>query len=195
MEHELLQEICDAPDLGRLLSHRLFGGTPELFGDRSAWIEWRCELADGLGVDDHSVLIVGSAAFGISLNPSNDFRAFTPTSDVDVAVVSQRHFDIAWFELREMRDKHWLAMPAPVKYELKRFAPNYVFSGAIATDKILARLSFGKQWVVALSTMAGIEPTLDRDVKVRLYRDPEALRGYQMRGLRTAREALEAGGP
>jgi hypothetical protein len=50
--------------------------------------------------------------------------------------------------------------------------------------------------VAALSAMAGVEPTLDRDVKVRLYRDPEALRAYQLRGLRTAKEAMEsAGGP
>ncbi len=194
--NSLLHEIYKAPDLARVLSHHLFGGTPEIFVDHTAWIDWRCELADRLGVDDHSVLIVGSAAFGISLNPNNNFRAFAPTSDIDVAVVSQRHFDAAWFELREMRDKHWLSMPRAVKNELVRFAPNYIFSGAIATDKILARLSFGKRWVIALSAMAGIEPTLDRDVKVRLYRDAEALRAYQMRGLRTAREALvSAGGP
>jgi len=195
--HQLLHEIYDTPDLPRLLSHRLFGATPNLFdGDHKEWIEWRCELADGLGVDDHSLLLVGSAALGISLNPTNDFSAFGPKSDVDVAVISQRHFDAAWFELRELRDKRWRSLPSRVKNELRRYAPNYVFSGAIATDMLLGRLSFGKAWTVALSAMAGIDPTLDRDIKVRLYRDPEALRAYQLRGFSAAREALlTTGGP
>lgn len=197
MPDELLEEIYTAPDLARVLSHRLFGGTPGLFeGNHAGWIEWRCQLADGLGVDDHGVLLVGSAAFGISLNPYNNFRPFNVQSDIDVAVLSYRHFDAAWFELREMRDKNWLSMPTAVKNELRKFAPNYVFAGAIAIDKLIGRLSFGKQWMVALNAMAGEEPTLDRDIKVRLYRDAEALRAYQMRGFRTAKEALvSAGGP
>jgi hypothetical protein len=193
----LLEEIYDATDLGRLLSHRLFGGTPGIFaGDHSAWIEWRWTLAAGLGVDDHSILMVGSAAFGISLHPDKDFRAFSDKSDVDLAVLSQRHFDVAWFEMREMRDKKWLSMPTSVKNELRRFAPNYVFAGAIAMDRLIGRLSFGKQWMIALNDMAGQDPTLGRRIKVRLYRDAEALRAYQLRGFRDAKAVLDnAGGP
>lgn len=192
----LLEEIHEAKDLGRVLSHRLFGGTPQLFDSHGAWINWRCQLADGLDVDDHGVLIVGSAAFGISLKPHAGFRPFSTNSDIDVAVVSQRHFDAAWFELRELRVKHWLGLPQPVKNEIRRFAPTAIFSGAIATDRLLGRLSFGKQWLGALSAMAGVEPTLDRDVKVRLYRDAEALRAYQLRGLQSAQDKLNArGGP
>lgn len=194
MGHPLLDEISGSDDLGRLLSHWLFGATPEIFGTRGDWIEWRCQLADGLGVDDHGVLLVGSAAFGISLNPHNSFRPFGPHSDIDVAVLSVHHFDIAWFEMRAMRERGWFSLPQRVKNELKRFAPNYVFAGSIATDKLIGRLSFGEAWVEALGEMTATEPTTDRTIKVRLYRDAEALRAYQMRGLRDARDALVAQG-
>lgn len=183
--------------MARLLSHRLFGGTPALFsGQQDAWIDWRCRFAEQLAVDDHSILLVGSAAFGVSLNPHKDFAEFTRASDIDVAVLSQRHFDLAWFELREMRDKRWLSMSRSVKNELKNFAPNYVFAGCIATDKLIASLSFGAQWLRALTDMAGHKPTIGRDIKLRIYRDAEALRAYQLRSFRAANETLvAAGGP
>src|SRR4051794_29552655 len=95
----LLEEIYESSDLPRLLSHRLFAATPAIFeGAQEDWVEWRCELAAGLGVDDHSILIAGSAGFGVSLDPDGGFSAFGPRSDVDVAVLSHRHFDLAWFE-------------------------------------------------------------------------------------------------
>ncbi len=130
------------------------------------------------------------------MNPYKDFAEFTAASDIDVAVLSQRHFDLAWFELREMREKKWLSMSRPVRNELKNFAPNYVFAGCIAMDKLIASLSFGKQWLLALTSMAGYEPTLGRDIKLRIYRDAEALRAYQLRSFRAANETLvAAGGP
>jgi hypothetical protein len=187
----LLQEISESPDLARLLSHRLFGATPSLFdGDRTSWVEWRYTLATGLAVDDHDVLVVGSAAFGISLHPDKEFRPFGDHSDVDIAVLSQRYFDTAWFDLRKLRDQAWRSMPQPVKNELQHYAPNYVFSGSIAMNRLIGRVSFGKDWLTALSAMAGLEPTTGRQIRVRLYRDAEALRWYQLRGLRIAKENL-----
>lgn len=187
----MLAELESAGDLGRFLSARMFAATPSIFGgDHQSWVHWRCELAERLGVDDHGVLLAGSAAFGISLNPDKAFRPFDVRSDIDVAVIDQRHFETAWYELRHMRERLWTQMPRPVKRELKRFAPNYVFSGAIATDKVLSRLSFGRDWLLALNHMAGVPPTEDREIKVRLYRDAAALRDYQLRGLRDAQAAL-----
>lgn len=197
MANALLAEIFTAPDLPRFLSARLFDATPSVFGgDHDAWVNWRAELASKLGVDDHGVLLVGSAAFGMSLSPAKEFREFGPHSDVDVAVVSPRHFDVAWFELRDMRSNRWQSLPSHFKRELLNYTPNYVFFGSIATDKVLGRLSFGKQWTVALNDMASVSPTLDRRINVRVYRDPEALRTYQLLGLKKAKEALlSAGGP
>jgi hypothetical protein len=195
METDLLEEIHDSTDLARLLSHRLFAATPRIFNeDRSSWIDWRYTLAHELAVDDHDVLVVGSAAFGISLHPEKDFRPFSDRSDVDVAVVNQRYFDSAWFDLRKLRDQSWRSMPQYVKNELKDYAPNYVFSGSIAMGRLIGRLSFGKKWLTALTMMSNVDPTTGREIRVRLYRDPEALRWYQLRGLKMAKENLLASG-
>jgi hypothetical protein len=191
---QILDEIRQEPDLAKVVSNRLFGQTPTLFeGDRDLWVDWRYELAAGLDVDDHGILLVGSAALGVSLNPEKGFRPFGEHSDIDVAVLSQRHFDSAWFELRELRDRRWASVPLSVRNELRQYAPNYVFAGSIALDRLLGRLSFGKAWLEALTQMATVDPTVDRRIRVRLYRDAEALRWYQMRGLRIARETLDGG--
>ena len=43
---------------------------------------------------------VGSAAIGCSLNPVKNFKPFDSASDVDVAVISNYHFTVAWRYLR-----------------------------------------------------------------------------------------------
>ena len=43
---------------------------PFLFDqDIEMYASWRCKLAKGLGVDPSSLVITGSCAFGVSLNP------------------------------------------------------------------------------------------------------------------------------
>jgi hypothetical protein len=67
---------------------------------------------------------------------------------------------------------------------------NYVFSGTIATDSILPLLPFGPRWQVGLDAMGAIEPTVGREVKLRIYKDYDSLRHYQARGIELLRNDL-----
>ena len=62
--------------------------------------EWTTQAATLLDVDSKNVTVVGSAACGVSLNPYKNFKLFDGSSDVDVAVISTYHFDLAWRLLR-----------------------------------------------------------------------------------------------
>jgi hypothetical protein len=147
-----------------------------LFSDRSQYIDWKTALAADLEIDPYMLIVVGSAATGFSLSPEKEFAAFRPGSDVDVAVVSMRHFDDAWRWLRDLGPEKLLS-----KFERDMFTwhrRNLVFDGAIATERLLSRLSFGPKWASGLGHAGKREPTVGRAVKARIYRDFESLRKY-----------------
>jgi hypothetical protein len=153
---------------------------PHLFGaDQLKYIGWRRALAGKIGVDPCAIVLTGSAGVGFSLNPNKGFKVFDNRSDIDVAVVSSYHFEIAWRYLRSLgSDYHRLGPGA--RRSVDDHKSKYVYFGTIATDQILAHLPFGKEWLIALSDMAALSPTEDREIKARVYRDFDSLRGYQV---------------
>lgn len=166
------------------VSHYLFDRVPFVFGgDLGAWIAWKTKLAKQIDVDPRDVVLTGSAAIGFSLSPDKNFSAFHEGSDIDVGVVSAFHFDMAWRHLRQQRTA-WLTIGGKTKGAIEAHRKNYVFAGTIATDKMLGILPFGLTWQQALDQMALVEPTLGRDVKLRIYRDYDALRYYQASNIR-----------
>jgi hypothetical protein len=184
-----IEEMISATDISDLVSCHLFDAVPFIFeGDETKWRKWRTELAFDLDVDQQSVFLVGSSAVGVSLNPHKNLRIFGDDSDVDVAVLSYRHFEDGWRTLRSMSRTARLRLSPAAQIDLKEHAPNYIYFGSIATDRILSALPFGPRWAKAIEQAKTRAPTLDRDVKLRLYRDVESLRRYQMRSVRMTRD-------
>lgn len=167
---------------------------PLLFeGDIERYASWRCQLAKGLDVDPSSIVITGSCAFGISLNPNKNFRFFDPSSDIDVAVISDYHFNHAWRVLRNLgAEIHKL--PPPTKQSVLDHVQKYIYWGTVATDRILHILPFGKAWNEALGKMQQITPTEGRTIKARIYKDFDSLRSYQVNNLKNLRsQEIEKG--
>lgn len=187
----LAKELLDhAPE--DYVSHRVIDRVPVVFKNRTSYIEWKQSLAESLQVDPYGVILVGSACTGFSLSPQKNFREFNQKSDLDVAVISDRHFDEAWRFLRDLgSDIHKL--PADAKRAVNSHRSGHVFDGVIATDRFVQYLPFGRTWVPALELATTTQPADGRAVKVRLYRDLFALRSYQRRGVEEARTRLMEG--
>ncbi|TWG21425.1 hypothetical protein FHX34_103963 [Actinoplanes teichomyceticus] len=168
-------------------SHAVLDTVPWIFRTRSLYIDWKSHLAKDLEVDPYSLIVVGSACTRYSLNPTKGFSEFHPGSDIDVAVISARHFDEAWRALRS-----WPAQPMSKRKaaQLEQHRRSLVFDGTIATNDILSRLDFGPQWSTALNRAGNRPPTEGHSVKTRIYRDFESLREYQVRGIKALRENL-----
>jgi hypothetical protein len=174
-------------------SHQILDRTPWIFATHREYIEWKTRLATGISVDPFSIIVVGSACTGFSLNPSKDFSRFHAGSDVDVAIVSPRHFDEAWRWLRSLGPLD--ALPAG-SFERDMFAwhrRNLVFDGTIATDRLLDRLPFGPTWASALARSGKGMPINGRAVKARIYRDYESLRAYHVKNVSNLRAGLLSG--
>jgi hypothetical protein len=173
-------------------SRNLLDRIPWLFSDRHQYIDWKASIAAELEVDPYMLIVVGSAGLGFSLSPNKHFAPFGPHSDIDVAVVSQRHFDEAWRWLRGLRAVDLLERDRLERNMLSWHRRNLVFDGAIATERLLPKLPFGSKWASALGHAGGREPTVGRAIKIRLYRDFESLRIYHETNIRDLREGLSA---
>tara|TARA_Y100000296_G_scaffold85988_1_gene124254 strand:- start:4152 stop:4754 length:603 start_codon:yes stop_codon:yes gene_type:complete len=161
--------------------------TPYIFnGEFRAFEEWRYQLSSLIGVDASEVIITGSGAFGVSLNPNKNYRMFDESSDIDVAIISEYHFNISWRFLRNLGSEIHKFSPA-VKQSIKDHVTRYIYWGTIATDKILPHLPFGKEWAESLREMSYHPSTSGRDIKARIYKDFESLRAYQINNLRNLR--------
>jgi len=109
---------------GDFVSAHVLEPIPNLFaGDLGLWIAWKTRLALLLEVDPYEVVLTGSGAVGFSLNPSKSFASFHAGSDVDVAVISSHHFDLAWRYLRRTHTS-WLSLPNEMKRALRSHREN-----------------------------------------------------------------------
>lgn len=153
-------------------------------GDAGLYAEWRHDLAKNLGVDASALVITGSGAFGVSLNPDKNYKYFDDDSDIDVAIVSEHHFNVGWRTIRNLGSKFHKLSPLE-RASIVAHQKNYIYWGTIATDRILGVMPFGQEWSKALSEMANVDPTKGRTINARIYKDFDSLRAYQVFGLKT----------
>lgn len=185
-----LQDAILSRDPNDFVSHYIFEPVPFAFSaDFDAWVSWKTTLAKGLEVDPYDIVLTGSGAVGFSLNPYKGFSAFNAQSDIDCGVISAYHFDVAWRHLRQMRPS-WLSLSNSAKRAIEDHRKNYVFTGTIATDSILSILPFGKGWQNSLTKMSWQNPTIGRDIRLRIYKDYDALRQYQSMNIKRLRSKL-----
>jgi len=158
-------------------------------GDLQLWIDWKETLAVLLYIDAYDIVMTGSASMGYSLNPMKSFKAFDNLSDIDCGVISEHYFNVAWRHLRQSQVA-WLGYPKKLRTALTSHRTQYIFDGTIATDRIMSILPFGRDWQGALEIMSEVPPTVGRDVKLRIYKDFDALRHYQSRNVEALRNNL-----
>ena len=137
---------------------RLFDVIPFIFADTHTCSDWKIKVAQMLKVDPCSVYVIGSGCTGISLNPNKGYKAFNDDSDIDVAVISGYHFELAWRSLRELGAERY-KLDAAAKASLNEHRDSNLYWGMIATDKILNLLSFGKVWISAALELGKTPPT------------------------------------
>lgn len=164
------------------------------------FVDISCEAAQKLGVDRNGVFCIGSGAIGLSLNPGKmvggNLKQFNSESDIDMAIVSRSHFDIAWQDLLVATQPH-LREVSPTVTQHLAWQKKRLFDGAILTNKLLGEFSFGIDWLQGIEQLSQlIVSRLDRNVKVEfwVYRDYWSLRNYVAKGLVGCQRERAVGG-
>lgn len=165
--------------------------TPHLFNDdQAAFVDWKSTLASSIDVDGRAITIIGSAGVGFSLSPQKQFRDFDHHSDIDVAIISSYHFDVAWRAIRSFGTKIH-ALNAKQRSSLEDHKSRLIYWGTFDTKHLLPRLPFGKNWFKAFEKMSQHDPTRDRDINARIYRDFESLSAYHTNNMKKLRQNLD----
>ena len=146
-----------------------------------------------LGVNFHNIQIVGSAKVGYSLSPYKLFMPFhderpgKPSSDIDIAIISDRLYQKFWDDLRHIKDNIYN------KPYCNRLTKS-IFRGYINEKDLQNVNEIREEWTelvrpinVALQDKLGfIHP-----ITYRVYRSWEDLEEYQIIGISSARRLLE----
>lgn len=187
MKEEFLEQLESVgPDL--IAQRWVIDRTPQIFdNDQTAYVDWKSKLASAIEVDGRAISVIGSACVGFSLSPTKKFRDFGDSSDIDVAIISAYHFDVAWRTIRNFGTKiHTLNRKQ--RASLDDHKARLIYWGTFDTKHLLPKLPFGKQWFEAFEQMTTHEPTRDRDINARIYRDFESLSAYHANNMRKLRE-------
>lgn len=190
MIRENLKEDIVKEKASLVVSKWVFERIPFLFNnDLEKYIIWKEKLSSLIGVDSKAITLSGSAAVGISLNPDKNFKEFDSLSDIDVSIISNHYFDVSWHCLRNMGTKIY-KLTTREKIAVEDHTKRLIYWGTIATDKIIQILPFGAEWLSAIDEMKKLDPTLDREINFRIYKDFESLRAYQKGSINKLRDLL-----
>ena len=174
-------------------ARRIFDIIPAIFSTSVKCTEWKVKVANLLSVDPCSIYVIGTACTVVSLNPHKNFKVFDEgrQSDIDIAVISGFHFEMAWRALRNVGAGKY-RLDAAGQAAIQEHRDSHVYWGMFATDKILSALPFGRDWIDASLQISKEDPMRGREVKFRLYRDTFSFVGYHVNGLRQMRQQLLA---
>jgi hypothetical protein len=189
MKEAFLTELESVPP--ELVAQRwVIDRTPVLFdANQRGYVDWKSTLASAIEVDGRAITIIGSACVGFSLNPTKNFRNFNQESDIDVAVISAHHFDVAWRTIRNLGTSVH-SLNTKQRASLDDHRKRLIYWGTFDTKHLLPKLPFGKHWFEAFQRITTVDPTKDRDVNARIYRDFESLSAYHANNMRSLREQV-----
>lgn len=149
-------------------------------------------VSSNLGINFHSLQIVGSAKIGFSLSPQKVLKPFhnqergSSSSDIDIAIISERLFLHFWNELRNTEGIY--------NQFYYKYLTGSIFRGYI-NDKNLQKIDgIREEWSNLVSPInVALQDRLrfEHPITYRIYRSWEDLEEYQLIGIEKARSALE----
>jgi hypothetical protein len=189
--------------LDNMVQRYLFEGIPYVFRDRPQEADNLIgQLCTALPLQRHNVCIVGSARTGFSLSPDGYPRRFTADSDIDVLVVDEELFDMAWLALLRWNYAHGTRYLPSAQHQRSRaredlywgwFRPDRMRYQGISFPQVLQPVrDFSVTWFDAFQGLSRNTTFAGRTVSGRLYRSWRHAELYHTAGLEKLRNVLPA---
>lgn len=165
-----LKEIISTSTITEVVNNYILSNKPICFEGRDDLIfELRKKLSDHFGVHLKNIEIVGSAKLGISLNPVSGRLGmqYDEQSDIDLVIVSNELFDLAWNELTIKEDSLFNEQE---RLLLKNCYYN-IPRGYISPNNLPSKLSFYKNWWEIFYSLSSMEKFEKRKIRGRLFKN------------------------
>lgn len=150
-------------------------------------------VSSNLGINFHNVQMVGSAKMGYSLSPKKLLHPFhdevpgKPSSDIDIAIISEFLYEDFWYKLRKIRGL-WHN-----QYYYKHLTQS-IFRGYINEGDLKTIKGVNEQWdnlVRPINVSLQDKLGFVHPITYRLYRSWDDLEEYQLIGISKAKNSLE----
>jgi len=147
MKHEFFKDIENKliSDFEIVEKHIVFG-IPYVFNNNEhLYYSLKREIKNFFNLSwVNSIIMVGSAKMGFSINPDNNFRDIQDDSDIDMVVVDEHLFDSYWMKLFEF-DIKMMPRSESEDRKYKRFL-KCLFKGWIRPDLFPFNFDGKKAW-------------------------------------------------
>ena len=148
----------------------------------------RASVSNEFSIRPENVLMVGSGKLGFSIAPDKRYRPFSDTSDIDLALVSDKLFDEIWMDV--------LRFDVEVgSWDEKRMFRNYLMNGWIRPDSLPRSQLFPRRdhWWNFFRSLSECGSYGSYKIAAGIYRTPEFLERYQLNSVMACKAAVELG--
>lgn len=149
--------------------------------------ELKYYISKQLDVHFNNIAIVGSAKTGISFSPKKKLKPFNTESDLDIVLVSQKHYSKFWNAYLEM---FYRGVTIP-EYD---FVNKSIFKGFISIKNPTEKHPDIKEWVkISNSFIKDFQMFfgIERDINYRIYSSWEAVQSYHFFGIKQLKNYIE----
>lgn len=169
----------------------LFGSRNFLFFGREAREQaFLAEVSRTLDEEAGSLILVGSAKLGFSLNPNHLLRSFLPGSDIDLVIVNGSRFDACWIELIQREDEFVLAGEDEKKRQRKSLET--IQRGYLRSDRLPISSSLAIQWFPKFAGPFQADELRKHELSGWLFRTREHAIQYYASQLAKVHDAINA---
>jgi len=196
-EHDLLA----VTELPAWIDRNFLRADPFAFGSPGGNLfpEFVHDATRAFEVDPNGIYCIGSGAIGLSCNPKNvqsgHLKRFSLDSDLDIAVISQFHFDQAWRDLRVLAHTAYTPSTSKILRQKLDHQRSRLFDGAIVANRLMTRLTFGPHWNpnrLRLQLEWHDRLGLSGNLNLWIYRDYWSVRSYVAEGIQKCVDKLRS---
>jgi hypothetical protein len=154
-------------------------GEPTILSPQQ-YVELKQKIAARFSIHHTEIFVVGSAKLGFSIAPNKRWRAFTETSDVDVAIVSQQLYENIWHQVSFL-----LARDPFIRWPRKGRFAEYQLHGWMRPDLLpnSPALPLADEWFEFFRELTSEGSCGPYKISAGLYYDMHFLEQYQSRAV------------
>lgn len=152
-----------------------------------AYDDFKFYISDNLNIHFNNIAIIGSSKTGISFSPKKKLRLFDANSDLDIILVSEKHYKAFW---QAYLDMYFRQVPFPEYQTVYKS----LFKGFLSLKEPTEKHSIIRDWVKTVNPFLKdlqLFFGIDRNVNYRIYSSWEAVEAYHFFGINQLKNYIQ----